>query len=157
MWGEFDNARHLFHDPLAAEFALFYHDCIYTPTLIKSCNELASYQRANYVLQKLMVTDVRIIVRVQSNILYEIDDQYENHDSILFKDMDYSILGKPHEEYEEYRKNITKEYSFASTEDRGAFLQSLLARKKVFRSQYFHALYEEQAHENIKHELKELS
>lgn len=156
MWGEFDNARHLFLNPLAAEFALFYHDCIYTPAIVGSCNEVASYQRAHYVLQKLEVTDVHFIVQVQSNILFEIDDQYENHDSILFKEMDYSILGKPHKEYEDYRKHIAKEYSFATIEDRRAFLQSLLARKKVFHSQYFHDLYEEQAHENIERELKEL-
>jgi predicted metal-dependent HD superfamily phosphohydrolase len=156
IWGEFDNARHLFHDSLAAEFALFYHDCIYTPTINQPCNEIASYQRAEFVLRKLGMIDIHFLIRVEFNILYAVNDQYEGHDSILFKDMDYTILGKPHKEYEEYRKNISKEYIFAPMEERVTFLQSLLTRKKIFRSEYFHNLYEEHARKNIKHELESI-
>lgn len=156
MWGEFDDARHLFKDPVAAEFALFYHDCIFTPSLLDEGNERASDARAEFILSILGMheRDYFFYARVKSNILYCIDDDYENSDAILFRDMDYAILGKSKKEYDEYRANIKKEYFFAPVDYRIAFLESLLAKKRIYGSEYFHNKYEKKARLNIKRELE---
>ena len=154
MWKEFDDARHLFKNPVAAEFALFYHDCIYTPSLIESGNEIASFNRANLILTILRRDEFPFLAAVQFNILYCIDDIYETHDAILFKDMDYAILGKSKKEYDEYCANIKKEYFFAPVDYRIAFLESLLAKKRIYGSDFFYNKYEKKARENIKRELK---
>jgi predicted metal-dependent HD superfamily phosphohydrolase len=157
MWGEFDDARHLFKDPVAVEFALFYHDCIYTPYAYteNGHSEWASCDRAVYTLSTIKCDiNVSFYWRIKSIILYCIDDIYETSDSILFKDMDYAILGKSKKEYNEYRANIKKEYFFAPVDYRVAFLKSLLAKRRIYGSDFFYNKYEKKARLNIERELK---
>ena len=71
-------------------------------------------------------------------------------------DIDLSILGSSEELYDEYTKQIRKEYSFVTkglyTKGRGALLKEFLSKEYIYETDYFKDLFEERARENIARE-----
>lgn len=81
----------------------------------------------------------------------------EDPDTNFFTDADLSILGSNDETYQVYTNNIRKEYrlfpDFMYKPGRRKVLQHFLHLPKIFKTDHFFTLYEEQARRNIKREL----
>lgn len=76
-------------------------------------------------------------------------------------DLDLSILGKSKVEYENYYKNVRKEYKiypdFMYNKGRIKALKSILESDKIFKTDFFIHKYEEKARENINLEIEILT
>src|SRR5690606_24928295 len=77
-----------------------------------------------------------------------------------FLDIDCAILGAPEPEYEGYSCRIRMEYSFIPfsvyAEGRRRVLLDFLSRDRIYYTDHFYALYEEQARKNISREIETL-
>lgn len=143
--------------------AIWYHDAIYDPYAKKGQNEFESYMllpnssRAIFVALMIESTVEHKIIQEGINRFKE---RFEEECSI-FLDIDLSILGQMPTIYDEYTKNIRKEYSFVPgqiyREERMKVLNSLLNRNRLYFTDYFYNLYEKQARENINYEINNLT
>lgn len=83
-----------------------------------------------------------------------------NPDNQLIADIDLSILGKPEDRFDEYERQIRKEYEWvpeaAFTTGRSTILESFLARANIYTTQFFQEMYEVQARRNITRSLARL-
>jgi predicted metal-dependent HD superfamily phosphohydrolase len=81
-------------------------------------------------------------------------------DEALFLDMDIAIFGAPRADYGAYAKGVREEYSAvpdaAFAAGRSAFLQSWLARERLFRTEVYHAELDRAARANMTWELEKL-
>lgn len=139
-------------------FSLFYHDIIYNP--LKNNNEEKS---AAFAVKRLSLLSVpqQIISNCQNQIIAT-----KNHlmsadaDTNYFIDADLSILGKPWEIYENYARDVRKEYAIypAIIYNRGRknVLSHFIKMDRIFKTKYFFEKYEHQAKQNLLHELNSL-
>jgi len=141
----------------AIEFAIFYHDIIYNTK--ERDNEEKSALLARKRLKEL---GAREEIR---NKVYELIIETKKHesnslDTALFLDADIAILGSKLKVYKIYMQNIRKEYSIYSDkeyqEGRYAVLKSFLKKERLYLSNYFYNLYEQNARNNINYELTSL-
>ena len=137
------------------EFAIFYHDIIYN--IQKKDNEEKSAILAVKRLTELGLSDTSI------NKIYQLILETKNHQSTslensLFLDADLSILGSKVEIYKKYIENIRKEYDIYSDKEyksgRKKIIKEFLTKNRIYISNYFYTLYEEQARKNLEDELK---
>lgn len=81
-------------------------------------------------------------------------------DAQAIVDIDLSILGKPTEEFEEYEKNIRKEYWWVSKKKfkagRNSILKTFLSRPNIYSTDFFRNKYENQARINLERTLAKL-
>lgn len=136
-------------------FSLYYHDIVYNA--LKSNNEEKSAELAVKILKRLAVAPDKIdkckaqIIATKSHKFN--DDSDTNH----FLDADLSILGQPWESYEEYCKNVRKEYSMYPdmiyNAGRKKVLQHFLDMQRIFKTDYFYHKLELTAKENLAKEL----
>ena len=108
--------------------------------------------------------DDKIIDRVIRLILttkHREADLIQRNDEMYIIDVDLSILGKPREEFDEYERNIRKEYEWVSDEqfkeNRSAILKRFIARPSIYYTDFFREKYEEQAKSNLERSLIQLS
>ncbi|RYY53014.1 MAG: hypothetical protein EOO09_19460 [Chitinophagaceae bacterium] len=139
-------------------FAIAYHDIIYS--IRKSDNEERSAAVAQLRLKKAGFTDVRI-ARCVSHILYtKGHGTSPDPDANLFTDGDLSVLGSAPAKYQEYVKQIRREYglypSFVYNPGRIKVLSHFLAMPQIFKTDFFRDRYESQARINLQWELGEL-
>jgi predicted metal-dependent HD superfamily phosphohydrolase len=84
----------------------------------------------------------------------------EDNDTNLFTDADLSVLGAPWEAYQEYYRQIRKEYAIYPDllykPGRRKVLQHFLDLPAIFKTAAFHTRYEGQARENLFRELETL-
>src|SRR5690606_21190834 len=82
----------------------------------------------------------------------------DNLDDNYLLDLDLSILGKNWNEYEAYIKQIRNEYSiypnFLYNPGRKKVLEHFLTFDRIYKTDYFRILYENQARENISKEIE---
>jgi len=156
---EFKDARELTENPNAVEFALWYHDSIYNPQM--KCNEEKSAEFAAEVCKN---SGIPLIFANYAKKLILITRHLElpkSFDEKVIVDCDLSILGQPKEVFDEYEKNIRKEYSFVSEEDfrkgRASILQNFLKRKSIYSTELFRQKYESSARKNLERSLARLS
>lgn len=145
----------------AIEFAIWFHDIIYKST--KKNNEEKSANFAKRILTELSVEQKRIEKVYQliiSTKKHQIIDSNDLDNSYML-DFDLSILGKPWRDYEHYIQQIRKEYrvypDFLYKPGRKKVLEYFLNRKTLYFTSKYQTLYEDQARENIKKELKILN
>jgi len=71
----------------------------------------------------------------------------------LIADIDLSIFGQSEKKFDEYERQIRKEYEWISEDDfvvgRSAILKSFLDRPKIYLTQILRTKYEVQARRNI--------
>src|SRR6185503_17820748 len=107
---EFDAARELAQDPLAVEYALWFHDLHYDTHA--SDNEERSASEADAVLSRAGWPEERR-ARVRQMIL---DTKHAaipaSPDGTLMADVDLSILGQPRTRFEAYEREIREEYAW---------------------------------------------
>ncbi|HLG27438.1 MAG TPA: hypothetical protein VI423_06595 [Paenisporosarcina sp.] len=157
---EFDWCRRGFSKESSdvVEFAIWFHDIVYDT--MASDNKEQSAKLARNALGVLGVGDqlfrakLTRLINCTKHIVSEISI-VEEEDVLL--DIDLSILGSDPEVFDQYEKNIRKEYEWVPYEmycaGRVEILQSFLVRPKIFRSPMFQFV-EEQARENIARSVK---
>lgn len=164
LFGQFEQIKHLFHEPHIIALAIYYHDVIYEPT--RSDNELKS---AEYVVKSLTgylsaEQCQHIYAVIMMTASHQIDKwsnkakaREKYSDAAYLLDMDLSILGSSWSEYEHYAHAVRQEYAHVSDDDyrvgRMAVLKELLAHPTLYLTDYYYARLEKQARKNIEHEI----
>ena len=160
LFTQFEQIRHALHEPHIIALALYYHDVIYQPT--RSDNELKSAEYALTALRCYLSDEqcqhiYALIMMTATHQLNEWTDPNKDSDAAYLLDMDLSILGAPWSEYQQYAQAVHKEYAHIAKEDyragRIVVLEKLLAHPTLYLTEYYHARLEEQARNNLKHEI----
>jgi predicted metal-dependent HD superfamily phosphohydrolase len=139
-------------------FTLYYHDIIYNP--LKTTNEEKSAEFSENRMQLVGVPQPIIDNCVNQILATKKHNLSADSDTNIFTDADLSILGQPWELYEQYYKQVRKEYAFYPDliyiPGRKKVLQHFLQMKQIFKTDYFFERFEGQAKENLKEELQQL-
>ena len=155
----FDEVRDQMRYPHEVELAIWFHDHVYAP--VAKDNERQSADGAYHFLLGQEV-DETVAGRVQPLILAT-DHQHaiKNRDMGFLVDIDLAILGSSREEYDAYEAAIAQEFrlipEFVFHTRRGQFMRGLLARERLYHSDYFHGQYEERARDNITRTIENLT
>jgi predicted metal-dependent HD superfamily phosphohydrolase/DNA-binding transcriptional regulator YbjK len=133
--------------------ALLFHDAVYVPGAPD--NE----ERSALLLLKHRPEAQRAAELVRLTAAHgRLDARSLDEDARLFLDCDTAILGAPAAEYRRYAEQVASEWAPVVDADgwrqgRAAFVEGLLAQKRVFLSDRFHDLLEAQARWNLAAEL----
>lgn len=151
---QLDQHGSLADDPLALEFAIWFHDFVYDSKA--SDNEARSAETAERFLK-----DTSICSKVGGLIMATRHAaEVLSGDSCLIVDIDLSILGRSAPDYDRYASAIRREYAWVHDDDyakgRGRVLSGFLQRARIYSSQPFHDRYETQARLNLQRELDSL-
>ncbi len=144
-------------------FCLFYHDIVYDMVqhVLENDNEEISSAIAEKTLETICFPTDKIELCRQHILATKAHRISDNADINFFIDADLSILGKPWEVYNEYTKNIRKEYHIYPDSiyhsGRLNILRHFRKMDRVFKTDHFFNLYEEKARENMTREIEILS
>lgn len=140
------------------QFSIFYHDIIYNAS--KHDNEEKSALLAIERLKEIGLPEDKIL-KCNHQILMTKSHEISDNDTNYFTDADLSILGNPRKTYEDYFKQIRKEYriypDFMYNRGRKKALKHFLEMERIFKTDYFFEKYEKQARLNLLNELEFLS
>jgi len=155
----FEQVRSLSRRPGEIAFALFYHDAIYDPRA--SNNEDESAKLAERVLTEYVRGDSEP-ERVVSLILATKHDAVPGGDEAkLLVDIDLSILGASNERFDEYERQVRREYEWVAPEPfrvgRGQVLEKFLERSAIYSCPFFHERLETAARTNLERSLVNLN
>ncbi|MBI4144416.1 N-methyl-D-aspartate receptor NMDAR2C subunit [Candidatus Woesearchaeota archaeon] len=155
---ELDSVRGLVQRFDSVEFAIWYHDAIYDSGV--KDNEERSAQLAYDVCLAAQLPK-EFAGRVSDLILVTKHNVIPGRiDAEILIDVDLSILGKSPEEFDEYEKNIRREYSEVPEDKfrqgRSTILQMFLNRTSVYLTDFFKAKYEMQARKNLQRSINKL-
>ncbi len=152
---EFDAARDLAQSPAEVELALWFHDAVYRA--YRRDNERRSAEWAARFLAEHgagtdVISNVRELVMATAHVSARLTG-----DAALVVDIDLSILGQQPTVYDEFERNVRREYWWVPkrrfvTARRG-ILQSLLARPSIYHWQLFRERYEATARANLRRAL----
>ncbi|KAF2518632.1 hypothetical protein E0W68_07700 [Flavobacterium salilacus subsp. salilacus] len=148
------------HDEIADRdtilFSLFYHDIIYDTS--KKDNEEKSADVAVNRLNQIEYPENKIALCRKQILATKSHTLSNNNDTNLFTDADLSILGSSWQNYEQYYKQIRKEYSiypdFLYKPGRKKVLQHFLDMESIFKTELFRNKYENTARHNLYKELQ---
>ena len=137
--------------PHEIELALWFHDVVYKP--FSSTNEEDSA-----VLSKAFLAANGIAPDISQRI-YDMIILTKDHvtprtiDETLMIDIDLSILGAKQDTYDQFEKNVRKEYKwvppFIFRKKREEVLFGFLARERLYHTDYFYNHLEAQAKANL--------
>ncbi|MBS1509354.1 MAG: hypothetical protein JST86_00820 [Bacteroidetes bacterium] len=137
-------------------FSLYYHDIIYNA--LKTTNEEKSAEIAADRMQNLMIPKPVIDGCVQQILATKKHAGNSDADTNFFTDADLSILGQPWPVYETYFKNIRKEYKLYPDviylPGRKKVLIQFLQMERIYKTDHFYNLFEQQAKQNLQQELE---
>ena len=147
----FESAAYLAARPAEVEAGLWFHDAVYE--LQRSDNEEQSARLAEGVLSNAGAPH-EVGVRVATLVLAtKHTASPEAPDEQLLVDIDLSILGATEPRFAQYERQIREEYSFVPEgvfrEKRRAILRSFIARPRIYSTQHFFGLLEQQARVNL--------
>ena len=139
----------------AVIFALFYHDIVYSAT--KATNEEKSAALAKKRMLELNIPE-ETILRCSTHILATKKHAYSSDsDTNYFLDTDLSILGLDWETYQQYAKNVRKEYAIYPDmiyiPGRKKVLAHFLVMDSIFKTPFFQSEFELNAKNNLEAEL----
>ncbi len=148
---EFEQVRHLTTNPDAVELALWYHDAIYD-TKAKDSEERSATLAVEVVrsasLPDNLGQSVANLITATKHTSAPIDP-----DVRLLVDVDLSILGQTEDKFDEYERQVRKEYEWVAEDafvaGRSAILKSFLDRPTIYSTLFFRNKYEMQARRNI--------
>ncbi|MFI3189529.1 pantetheine-phosphate adenylyltransferase [Crenothrix sp. D3] len=149
---EFREVEATLSDSYSVLMALLFHDIVYNSEARQPlANETASWELANQLCQFNELAAPTIKNHILHTSHSYTGDKNADTDSIC--DIDMAIFGYSKHEFDEYEANIRREYAFASdaqyTSGRLNFLQTLLMRDAIFKTDYFNKKYEVSAKANI--------
>jgi predicted metal-dependent HD superfamily phosphohydrolase len=154
---EFDAARQLAQQPVAAELALWFHDAVYDPKA--GDNEEQSAALAKRCLEAAGRADLArtVAILVMATKLHGTD---AGPDAALVVDVDLSILGKGEARFAEYETQIRQEYSWVPKlvfkPKRAKILQRFLDRERIYTHEHFVTRYEQSARRNLEDSIRKL-
>lgn len=151
MLKHFDSVKDQAERPEELELAIWFHDAIYKP--FSKRNELDSAVWAKeFSLSNGY--DLEGAERVSGLIMATLHNgEVSAKDQKLIVDIDLTILGSSPEIYEEFERNVRKEYKYVPSliyrKKRKELLMSFLNRDSIYCSEYFNSRYEDLARVNI--------
>lgn len=155
---ELEQVRNLAINPDAIELALWYHDAVYD-TKAKDNEERSA------TLAVEMARDVSLpnnLGQSVANLIMTTKHSATSGDSDvqLLMDIDLSILGQPEYRFDEYERQVRRDYEWMPYKQfvagRLAILKSILDRPNIYATQFFRNKYETQARRNITRSIKKL-
>ena len=149
---EFDGITAQAHDPIALEYALWFHDVIYD--VAEMNNEDISAEWARDSLESADVSKP-FIKQVRSLILAtKTHTPDRTPDAALMCDIDLAILGQNKARFAEYEEGIRQEYIDVPirkyAKKRAEILQRFLERETIYCTDSFQQRYETKARMNLK-------
>lgn len=151
--------QHL-HEPEAVHFAILYHDAIYDPRA--GDNEIRSEElfRKEWGGSLPGATIAAVSEMILATVRHELGVAARGpveggplNDRAYFLDMDLAILGAPHEDFDAYDRAIRLEYAHVAEDafrkGRRAILERILARPRLYFTEYFADRLEAQARDNL--------
>ncbi len=145
------------------EFALWFHDVIYKTR--SNTNEIDSALWARESLQAAGAQQTTI-ERIESLILATqhgakiAPNKLHDADQNLMLDIDLAILGTDQVQYDQFEKNIRREYwwvlPWVYRKARAKILQGFLDAPSIYRSDYFRSMRELQARCNLQSTIRRL-
>jgi predicted metal-dependent HD superfamily phosphohydrolase len=158
-FGEYDRVAGQIQEPVALEFAIWFHDAVYDTH--RPDNELRSAEWAVAVLADCGV-DAALRQRVYDLILATRHDRPPSDaDASYLVDIDLAILGQPPLRFDQYDADIRQEYAWVPEAEfrtkRAAILRSFLARDRIYQTTFFFDCYEAQARQNLDQAVRRLS
>jgi len=142
--------------------ALTIHDSVYDPQNANNEERSAEYGyyllSAHHVLRTVADDVSSLVLSSKDHILPQREELHTA--AKIFLDCDLAILGASSKIYQEYAKNIRREYHWYSSSDyaqgRAEIMQDFLDREKIYLTKYFCAKYEVRARNNIAREISQL-
>lgn len=144
--------------PGEVEVALWFHDAIHDPK--RPDNEERSAQWARAVAGQAGL-EANVGERVAGLILAtRHDGATVDQDARVLVDVDLSILGAEPARFDEYERDVRREYAWVPglvfRRERRKILRSCLERPRLFQTERLHAALEERARANLGRSLREL-
>lgn len=154
----FEKTRQLALHPGEVAFALFFHDAIYDTHA--SDNEARSATLAGDVMMEYVRGDSDT-ERVKALIMATKHDAVpRNDDARLLVDIDLAILGAEPDRFDEYERQVRREYEWvAETAFRAGrlkILEQFLARPRIYGTEFFFGRLESMARENLSRSIEAL-
>ena len=154
----FDAVQHLAKHPEEIALALWFHDAVYR--IGRQDNKQQSAQWAEKSLIQESVAP-EIISRIKKLILVTCHDATpEQPDEQLMVDIDLAILGSTPQRFVEYETQIRQEYHLVPNwlfrYKRKKILHQFLKRPRIYATDHFYLLLEQQARTNLEQTLKTL-
>lgn len=135
--------------------AIWFHDSVYDPK--RTDNELKS---AEFWIRKMTSYLLEDLLQWGKMAILATIDHYPNSDSDiqLLLDLDLASLGASWTIFQENAEKIRQEYSHVSDDvfrkGRKAFLEARLQRPRLYGTEYWYNLLEEQARDNMRKAIK---
>jgi predicted metal-dependent HD superfamily phosphohydrolase len=148
---KFDQVRDLAVNAGEVELGLWFHDAVYRTW--RSDNEARSAALAAEIMGR-GGAESGSIERVNAAIMATRHQGMEpNGDAALVVDIDLSILGQPEDAYQEFERNVRREYWWVPRRryvaGRCSILESFLNRPSIYRYPEFQRRYEAAARVNL--------
>ena len=154
---EFDLVKADAHDPLAVQGALWLHDAYYSTW--SSRNEQNSARWAERLFKEMGLESLGHRI-AQLILATRHADVPTDPDARLLCDIDLAILGKPEEVFNEYDRNIRREYRWVPERTfrskRAEILKSFMARPVLYHHLRLRELYEAPARQNLLRSIEKL-
>jgi len=147
----FDAVDQTSNYPHEIELALWFHDIVYAP--FSKTNEEDSANLVKTFLSENR-TDEKISDRVHGLVILTKDHiAPQSYDAKLMLDIDLSILGAQKHIYEQFEKDVRREYkrvpTFIFNKKRKEILKSFAGRSRLYHTDYFFDSLETQAKDNL--------
>lgn len=150
-----DEHVHLAIDPVAVEFAIWFHDIVYD-TRASDNEERSAVAAAGFLAATTHGAVVADLIRATRH-----DGHPGTADAALLCDIDLSILGRPPAVYDAYARAIRQEYEWVPLPDfvkgRTRVLEAFLGRPSVFELEEMEKIYGEHARVNLEREIQDLA
>ena len=152
--------RQLAREPRHIEAAIWYHDVVYDPR--RDDNEVCSADVVRFELMSIgwLGVDVeRVALMVEATQTHLADEA--DTDTLLFLDLDLSVLAAPPAAYDAYAVAIRAEYQWVPDDayraGRAAVLRTFAERSVLYRTPELRAAWEAGARANLARELATLT
>ncbi|MFA6057906.1 MAG: hypothetical protein WC756_06895 [Taibaiella sp.] len=156
---ELEPCKMLIQDFDVVLYSVFYHDIVYD--VLNRDNEERSAAMAEEALSLLGIEKYRVAKCAQQILATKSHAFHNDNDTNLFTDADLSTLGKDEKIYKLYSEQVRQEYAVYMDEvyypGRAKVLQHFLAMPRIYKTDFFHNLYEEPARKNVMHELDDIT
>jgi predicted metal-dependent HD superfamily phosphohydrolase len=144
--------------PGEVELALWFHDAIYDTR--RHDNEERSAEWARSVVARAGL-DASVGERVAALIMATRHDAVPaDANARVLVDVDLSILGAPAVRFDEYERDVRREYAWVPDlvfrRERRKILRSFLERAQIFQTPAMHAAREQRARANLARSVREL-
>ncbi|MDR7135981.1 putative metal-dependent HD superfamily phosphohydrolase [Lysobacter niastensis] len=147
--------------PAEVYLAVLYHDAVYQPG--RNDNEARSAELAREHIARWLpgVDPARVAALIELTARHgRVAAEEVDEDASLFLDCDMAILGAEPAVFDAYDRGIAAEYrghvpGWLYKLNRRRFLKGLLARERIFLSEFFHARLDAQARRNLRRAVTE--